>query len=211
MAADPSSAREQAALWERSGGGVAARLCEAEALAAMGAHGSAALLLTRLAENPNRAMGADLRAVVLGDAAAQWLADGRPDLARAVLDQADQIAEQDRERRVLRARAAAAMGDWPAAEAPLRDVLAADPDDARARALLAASLRQQGDVAAGRAEAERALAQAPDLPEALFEAAAGAAETGDTERAATLWLALIRVAPDSDLAASARVNLQRLQ
>ena len=61
VAADPAAAREEAALWARTGGGVPARLCEAEALAALGAHATAALILTRLAENPNRAMAADLQ------------------------------------------------------------------------------------------------------------------------------------------------------
>jgi tetratricopeptide (TPR) repeat protein len=210
VAADPVRAREEAALWERLGGGVPARLCEADALAALGAHASAAMLLTRLAENPNRAMGADLRAVILGDGAAQWLAAGRPDLARAALEQADRIAPPDADRLILRARAAAAEGDWPAAQAALERAVVVDPDNALALALLAAALRRQGDVTAALAEAERAYRLAPDLPEALFETAAALAETGETARAGELWLRLIQAHPDSDLAASARANLQRL-
>ena len=73
VAADPATAREEAALWARTGGGVPARLCEADALAALGAHGSAALLLTRVAESRNRAMPAPLRAVVFEDAAGVWI------------------------------------------------------------------------------------------------------------------------------------------
>ena len=119
VAADPVAAREDAAAWARTGGGIPARLCEAEALAALGAHGTAAVLLTRLAENPNRAMSADLRAVVLGDAAGQWLYAGRPDLARAVLVQADRLMQPDPDRLLLHARAAAAEADWPAAQAAL--------------------------------------------------------------------------------------------
>ena len=38
VAADPAAAREDAAVWLRMGGGVPARLCEASALAALGAH-----------------------------------------------------------------------------------------------------------------------------------------------------------------------------
>lgn len=85
VAADPAQAREDAAIWFRSGGGVAARLCEADALSALGAHTTAATLLTRVAENPNRAMNADLRVLVFGDAAAEWLAAERPDLTLATL------------------------------------------------------------------------------------------------------------------------------
>ena len=111
---------------------------------------------------------------------------------------------------MLRARAAAAAGDWPAAQSALETALAAAPDDALAHALLAAALRNQGDPAAALAEAETARRLAPDLPEALFETAAALAETGDTAGAATVWLELIEKHPDSDLAALARANLQRL-
>jgi tetratricopeptide (TPR) repeat protein len=210
VAADPARAREEAAVWQRLGGGVPARLCEADALAALGAHATAAALLTRLAENPNRAIGAELRAVILADGAVQWLAAGRPDLARAALTQADTIAPAGPERLTLRARAEAGEADWLAARATLEAVLAAAPDDALAHALLAATLRQQGDPAAALTEAETALRLAPGLPEALFETAAARAETGDAAGASRLWLELIRFHPDSDLAAPSRANLQRL-
>ena len=89
IAADPDRAREEAAAWQRTGGGTAASLCEADALAATGAHGTAAALLTNLGQDPNRAIPADARAVILTDAATQWLAADRPDLARATLAAAD--------------------------------------------------------------------------------------------------------------------------
>jgi tetratricopeptide (TPR) repeat protein len=210
IAADPASAREAAAVWERTGGGVPARLCEAAALAALGAHATAARLLTSLAANPNRAMSAALRAVVLTDGAGQWLAAGRPDLARAALAEAGKITAPDAPRQLLLARAAAADADWPAARTALEAALAADPDDALAHALLAAALRNQGDPAAALAAAERARALDRDLPEALFETAAALAETGDTARASQVWLQLIAADPESSLAALARANLQAL-
>jgi hypothetical protein len=210
VAADPATAREDAAVWQRLGGGVPARLCEAEALAALGAHSSAAGLLTRLAENPNRAIEASLRAVILADAAVQWLAADRPDLARTALAGAERLAPLSPEGLLLRARAEAAEADWPAAAATLAALLEAEPDDARARALHAAALRRGGDPQAARVEAEAALALDPDLPEAMFEAAAASAETGDPERATALWLELVSRHPDHDLAAPARRNLQAL-
>jgi tetratricopeptide (TPR) repeat protein len=210
VAADPEAAREEAAVWQRMGGGVAARLCEADALAAMGAHATAAALLGNLAANPNRAIGADLRAVVLTDAADQWLAADRPDLARAALLAADEIAPTGADRLVLRARVEAADGAWPAAQGALEAAIGITPDDALAHALLAAALRQQGDPAAALVEAETADRLAPDLPEALFEMAAALAETGDTAGAQRTWLRLMQTHPDSSLAASARANLQRL-
>jgi tetratricopeptide (TPR) repeat protein len=210
VAADPAAAREDAALWQRLGGGVPARLCEAEALSALGAHATAARLLTGLADNPSRAIGAPLRAVTLGDAAREWLAAGRPDLARAALAQADRLTPADPGRLILRARAEAAESDWPAARTTLEAAVAVAPDDALAHALLAAALRNQGDPAAALTQAERARALDPGLPEALFETAAALAETGAPDRAAPLWLDLIRRDPDGPLAALARRNLQRL-
>ena len=210
VAADPARAREEAAVWARLGGGVPARLCEAAALSALGAHASAAELLTRLAENPNRAMTADLRATVLGDAASEWLAAERPDLARAVLAPVDGFAPPAADRLLLRAGAEAAEADWAAAAASLEAALALAPEDALTLALLAAALRQQGDPLAAVAAADRARRIDPALPEALFEAAAGRAEAGDTAGAGRLWLELIRAHPESALAADARANLQRL-
>ena len=210
VAADPAAAREEAAIWARTGGGVPARLCEADALAALGAHGNAAVLLTRLAENPNRAMSTGLRAVVLGDAAGQWLAAGRPDLAAASLDRADGISEPDGPRLILRARIDAAEADWPAARVALERAIAIDPADPLAHALLAATLRHLGEPEAASSEAEAALRLAPDLPEALFEAAAAAAETGDVGRAGRLWQQLIALDPNGSLADAARTGLQRL-
>ncbi|MFO1142375.1 MAG: hypothetical protein U1E59_08295 [Amaricoccus sp.] len=211
VAADPATAREDAAVWLRLGGGVPARLCEASALAALGAHQTAAELLSAVGTNPNRAMPANARAVILADAARQWLAADRPDLARQALADADKLTEPDGDRRLLLARAAAAQGDWPAAQAALEAEIAAVPDDAVAHALLAATLRNRDDATGALAEANRALVLSPDLPEALFEAGAASAESGDKAAAARAWLRLLDVAPQSDLAPLARANLQRLE
>lgn len=210
VAADPAAAREEAALWTRLGGGVPARLCEARALAALGAHASAADLLTGVGTNPNRAMTAGLRATVLADAARQWLAAGQPDLARAALAAADKATPADADRQLLLARAAAADDDWPTARRNLDALLAAEPSNALAHALLAATLRHQEDAAGALAEAERARSLDPDLPEALFEEAAAFAGVGQPREAAKLWLELLERHPDSDLAPLARANLQRL-
>jgi hypothetical protein len=210
VAADPAKAREEAAVWSRTGGGVPARLCEAEALVAMGAHASAAQLLTALATNPNRAIPADARAVILADGARQWLAAGRPDLARAALGEAAGLTPPDHDRRILLARAAAAEGDWPAARTALEAEIATRPDAALPHALLAATLRHLDEPGAALAQAQRALALDPALPEAMFETGAALAETGDARGASAIWLKLIGAAPDSELAALARANLQRL-
>ena len=186
VAANPAAAREEAAIWQRMGGGVPARLCEAEALAALGAHATAAQLLTGVATNPNRAMSAGLRATVLTDAARQWLDAGRADLSRTALAEADRITPPDADRQLVAARADAAEGDWAAAETTLRALLEQRPDDALAHALLAATLRNLGDPEAALPEAEQARRLDPALPEALFETGAALAETGQPDRAAEI-------------------------
>jgi tetratricopeptide (TPR) repeat protein len=210
VAAAPEAAREEAAIWARSGGGLEARLCEAAALEAMGATATAARLIGALAENPNRAMERDLRATLFRDAARLWLDAGRPDLAGDYAAAADALAPPVADAQILEARTAAAQGDWDRAQAVLAALLDEAPNEARARALYAAALRRGGDPEAGRAEAERALSLAPSLPEAVFEAAAAAAELGNVEAARQRWLTLIELHPDHDLAPAARRNLQSL-
>lgn len=208
--ADPATAREKAALWYRLGGGTEARLCEASALEAMGADATAAQLLTGVAQNPNRAMDMGLRSTVYEDAARLWLRLDRPDLARDALLSANRLTDPTAARWISLARAQAGLEDWAGARTSLDAALALDPDDAVAISLRAATLRHLGDAAAALAEARRALALAPDQPEALFEEGAALATEGDRAGAETAWLRLVRTHPESDLAGSARRNLQLL-
>jgi tetratricopeptide (TPR) repeat protein len=210
IAADPERAREEAARWRQQGGGTPAELCEAAALEALGALVSAAAILTRLGENPNRALVPAVRAAILEDAARIWIEAGQPDPARAILAQLPRLTPDTPARDLLRARAAAAAGDWDASLAALDAVLRADPADGQVRALRAAALRRSGDPAAALAEAEVALAKAPDLPEARFEAGAAAAELGQVAAARAHWLALVAAHPDHALATLARRNLVSL-
>jgi tetratricopeptide (TPR) repeat protein len=208
--ANPATAREDAALWARTGGGVEARVCEAAALEALGAYATAARLLMALAENPNRAINTPGRAVLFEDAARLWLDAGQAALARAALASADRLTLAPPRRLMLRARAEAASDDWSAARATLDAVLAAEPDSAMALSLRAATARRLGDPEAALADAERARALQPAMPEAIFETAAALAEAGRTDEAADLWLDLIRISPDNPLADAARRNLQTL-
>ncbi len=106
-------------VWKRLGGGTEAELCEAEALEAMGAFGSAARILTGLGENAKRALPLALRAAVLEDAARLWLADGRPDLARQGWPISRGCAAAAPTQLMLAARAEAGLGRWSAAAATL--------------------------------------------------------------------------------------------
>jgi tetratricopeptide (TPR) repeat protein len=210
VAADAAAAREAAAHWFRHGGGAEARLCEAAALEALGAHATAAALLTRLAENPNRVLPRRLRATILADAARLWLAAGHPETAQAALASSERLAPPDAEVLLTMARAAAALGAWPEARDALDRILAEAPDHALARSLRAATLRAAGETAAALAEARAALEASPGLAEARFEEAAALAELAQTEAAVAAFLDLAADAPDHDLAPLARSNARRL-
>ena len=210
VAADPAAAREDAALWQRTGGGVPARLCEAAALSALGANATAARLLTNLAENPNRAIGRALRAVIFTDAARQWLDADQPDLAAAALDRADALAAAPPDRQVLRARVAAAAGDWPAAQCRPRDGARRRP---RRRPGPRAPRRRAPQPGRPGGGARRGRDRPPPRPGPARGAVRdrrGARRDRRRRRRQRLWLELIEKHPDSDLAALARANLQRL-
>lgn len=210
IAADPQLAREDAAEWARSGGGVEAKICEAAALEAKGATATAARLLSSVATNPSRAIPRDLRVILLEDSAGLWLEEGMPDLARESLDRADRLQPGGPDRLRLRAEAAAAMQDWAAATAALDALIEMAPGDAGAHALRAAALRHQGQLTMALWSAQAALKLSPELPEALFEAGAAAAELQDLPDAEENWLTLIRLYPDHPLSAPARRNLAAL-
>lgn len=211
IASDPQLAREDAGQWVRSGGGVEARVCEAAALEAMGAHTTAARLLSEVAANPGRSMPRGLRATLFDDAAQLWKEAGRPDLARQAIDRADELTPAGPERLIQRARIDAALDDWPGATAALDAVIAADPENAEAYALRAASLRHEGRLTSAADSAHAALEIVPHQTEGLFEAGAVAAETGATALAEGYWLRLIDLHPDDPLASLARRNLAMLR
>ena len=194
------------------GGGVPARLCEAAALAALGAHGTAARLLTSLAANPNRAISAGLRAVILTDGARQWLDAGRPDLARAALAEADQITVPDADRQILAARAAAAEADWPAARSALEAALADEP---RRRARPRAPRRRAPQRRRSRRRPGRGRARPRPRPRPARGAVRDRRRPGrdrrDRPRLAGLARSSSPLTPTSSLAALARANLQRPQ
>ena len=207
---DPDAAREDAAIWNRLGGGVEARICEAAALEALGANATAARILTALAENPNRVIDLPARAILFEDGARLWLEAGKPDLALASVASADVISPRNTVREELRARAQAALGDWRGATETLDLLIDENPDDADFLALRAAAWRRSGDPQAAARDADRALELDPTLPEAHFEAAAAHAEMGEIEKAQTIWFGLISAFPQSDFAELARRNLQAL-
>lgn len=91
IVADPARAREAAARWITEGGGGQARLCEAFALDATGATGTAAIRFTEIAQDPNIALSAPQRAAAFLEAARLWEDVGQLTLARETLEAAQSL------------------------------------------------------------------------------------------------------------------------
>lgn len=210
IAEDPQVAREDASVWFRNGGGVPARLCEAAALEEMGANATAARILTGMAANPNRAMDAVLRATIFADGARLWLVSGRPDLTLEALRQAETLVVPDSDLIILRARAQAALDDWPAALVTVSPLAEQLPGNADLQALLAATLLENGKLPEAKEAAQRALTIEPALPQGLFQMAKAEAALGNTTEASRLLLQIINTWPNDPIADQARQQLQSL-
>ncbi len=206
--ASPERAREEAARWERFGGGDAALHCEAVALAAMGATTSAALKLDELARGG--ALPDQARAEVLGQAAELWRDAGEIAAAQVSINQAITLAPRNAALLEVRALLAAADNDWNAAVVDLNSSLSIEPGDARRLALRAAARRRLGDLTKAKADAEAAVKADPTLSTGWFELGAAQAELGDVETAQETWMEAIRLDPDGASGAMARLSLEKL-
>lgn len=211
ISADPESARENAAVWYHSGGGLPARLCEAAALEEMGAYATAARLLTGMAENPNRAMDTELRSTLFADGARLWLDAGQPDLALAAWTRSLDLTPDQPVDGVLAARIHAANGDWGQTVTVLTEHVTAHPGDATALALLAAAERRNGNPAEALKAADAAMEAAPYSPIAMFELGAAQAEMGMFDEATETWDRFVTLHPEHDLADAARRNIDAIR
>ena len=113
LAEDPAAAREEAARWLALGGGTPARICQAFAIEATGAIGTAAEQLTEIAQDPRAGLAQPERAALLDRASLLWSDLGQSRLARLTAENAARIAPSDaRQARLL--TTLVAMEDWPA-------------------------------------------------------------------------------------------------
>lgn len=210
IAEDPQLAREEAAQWFVLGGGAEARACEARALEALGARGTAAVILAEMAADRGNGLPAVTRAAMMRDAGRLWLGDGQFRLAEEALGQAIALGLDDADTRVMRAEARGRQGFWATAIDDLDAALARDPERPDLLALRAAARRKSGDPGSALEDAEAALAALPTYPEALFEKGAALAVSGRVPDALEVWFELIRLHPDSEMAELARRNIQQL-
>ncbi|MGG7566089.1 hypothetical protein ACQ5SO_08015 [Rhodovulum sp. DZ06] len=211
---DAEAGREAALEWRRFGhGGAQARICEANALSALGAHGSAGQALDLAA----REAPAARRPGIFALAAELWLAAGRPAealaSAEAALKSAPEGAAARRDALAVRARVRLAEAAWTAAAIDLSGALSLPGDDRRAEllALRAEARVGMGDAPGALEDAAAAAVAAPGLAHAWLQKGLAETALGRAEAARESLLRAIREdgpAPGGAAAAAARAAIQ---
>lgn len=195
--------------WQNRGGGPAAAHCGALALVALKRYPEAASRLDHLGhENLG---DAEERATVFDQAGNAWLLGHRGGEATASFSAALALTPHDPDILADRARAAALLGDWKAADSDLSAALKLDPNRADLLVLRASARHAIGRKGEARSDLEAALRIVPDYPEALLERGTLKLETGDLKGAKADWQAVVARAQGSTAAATAQQRLTTLQ
>jgi tetratricopeptide (TPR) repeat protein len=219
LAGDDADSGEQIARqWlerEKGTGAAEPLLCLGTAQAGAGDWNAA---LDSFLDGRNRAAQSDrgLRARLGAMAGNAALAAGKPEVALAALDQASRDAGTVEDRAMSgdialdRARALVALGRLSEAASALVEARAAAPNNAQAWLLSATLSRRLGKLADARAQIGTAADLMPIDPEIGLEAGVIAVLSGRDEAARKSWESVIRAAPDSAQAGSARAYLAQL-
>jgi Flp pilus assembly protein TadD len=144
------------------------------------------------------------------------LAAGKPDMALGLLDQAAQDAGGGEDRATTgdialdRARALVALKRLPEAVSALVEARAATPNNAQAWLLSATLSRRMGKLADAQAQIATAAELLPVDPEIGLEAGVIAVLSGRDEAARKSWESVVKAAPGSAQAESAKVYLAQL-
>lgn len=205
---NPHQALGGAVAWENAGGGGAAMHCSAMALIDMKRYPEAATLLDRLGHQ--NIGGAEERATVFDQAGNAWLLAHRGGDATQSFSAALALSPQDPDLHADRARAAALMGDWTAAESDLSTALSLDANRADLLVLRASARHALRRLPQARADLEAAMRIVPDYPEALVERGTWEMESGDTRSARNDWQTVVSRAPGSAAGETARQRLTAL-
>ena len=190
-------------------------LCLGTAQANGGAWDQAAASFTT---GRDRAAASDhgLRARLGAMAGNAALAAGKPDMALGLLDQAAQDAGGGEDRATTgdialdRARALVALKRLPEAASALVEARAATPNNAQAWLLSATLSRRMGKLADAQAQIATAAELLPVDPEIGLEAGVIAVLSGRDEAARKSWESVVKAAPGSAQAESAKVYLAQL-
>lgn len=204
----PKAGFDQAGEWAAFGGGVPAEHCRATALLGLNEPEAAADLMENLAEKSRESAG--IKAGLLRQAAQARILAGQTPRALAVLDAAAKVLPGDPDVLEDRAVVRIEFGEpWDAVD-DLNAVLDRQPNRVSALALRAAAYRRLETLDLAKADVDRALALEPTNPDALLEAGILARVTGNDAAARTAWMTVLRTAPESAAAETARGNLARM-
>ena len=210
---DPVRALDQAGAWRVTGGGIAARHCEALAYVTQKRWLPAATAFEAAARDADTA--ADGRSgnlwVQAGNAA---LAAGDAGRAKAAFDAAlvrGQAAGADLgELHLDRARARFALGDKNGARDDFDSALKLVPADPLAWLLSATLARQSSDLVRAAADIAEAQKRSPDDAQIALEAGNIAVLSGHDAAAKAAWQTAVRIAPTSAAGKAAAEALTRL-
>ncbi len=211
-ASDPGTAVEAAREWSRFGGDVPAGVCEALALEAMGALGTAGRRLEELARSAPEADLADAdRAALLEIAAGFHLRSGMPGAALAAAEAGLALPGASPLLNRLKGQALTELGEPQQALVALNAALAERPDDVTGLKLRA-RLRREAEAAQGAlADAAEAVRLAPEDPGSWFEKGAAEAALGRNAEARESLLTAISLDREGLVGNAARVELQRME
>jgi tetratricopeptide (TPR) repeat protein len=203
---EPDDAFDAALAWRDMGGGDAADHCMAKALLFLGQHAEAAQRFEDLAQHIKAEP--EFKAALFGHAAQGWMLDGNPERAEDVLTAALELSPNNVGLLVDRGLARAETHRYQAAEDDFSAAIEIDGRRAEAFAFRAAARRYLDKLDDSLADAEQALLIDPDNAAAVLERGMIRRLSGDDDGARQDWLLVIDMAPGTQTASTAQVNLQ---
>jgi tetratricopeptide (TPR) repeat protein len=209
LSIDPAGANVFADAWEATGGGDGATHCRALAEIALGAPGTGAELMDKLAGASQAPAGA--RASVYGQAGQAWLMAGDPGRAFGSATLALSLTSDDADLLIDRSIAAATLERYDDAVDDLSHALDLDPRRVDALVFRGAAWRHLNHLELAQDDIDRAFAQDPENPEALLERGILRQRRGDRDGARQDWEQAIALSPDTATGDLAQQNLALLE
>ncbi|PWR22126.1 tetratricopeptide repeat protein [Zavarzinia compransoris] len=203
----PADGFNAALAWTKRSDDPAAQHCAVLAEVALKRYGAAGERLSRLIDQMTDPREA---AALLGQLGNIRLLDNKPDLALKAFDRALRNTPNDADLLADRARARAALNDWPRAAADLDAAVQLRGDDRELQLLFATALREAGKLAEAKGAIAKALQLAPGDPAALLERGRIRLLDGDRKGAAADWKEAAAKAPAGPIRDAAAASLKAL-
>jgi tetratricopeptide (TPR) repeat protein len=213
----PEQAYRMATTWGKEGGGHPARHCAAVAMIDMGMPHEAARRLEDLANGVSRDATGNkgvkndaMRSNLLAQAASAWMIAAKPKAAYALQTKAMKLRPRDVELLIDRSISLAGMGMYWEAIDDLNHALEIGPGRIEALVFRASAYRRVQSPELATEDIERALGIDPTHPGALLESGNIRIDAGDKDGARRDWIKILRLAPWSHPAETARRNLEKI-